>query len=642
MSGRIGRLGTAAVSVAALVLTGFVVGGPAIFAVGDEPVVHLVTAGDHAANSNTRAVLDQMAASAPDLALSLGDLSYGTTGAEQAWCDFVTQSVGAGFPFELLSGNHESNGINGNINDFSACLPNQLPGLVGTYGRQSYVDVPAQDPLVRIVMISPALTFPDGTYQYTVGSPRYAWTAAAIDGARAASIPWVVVAMHKPCLSLGEYACDPGPDLVNLLLSKKVDLVLTGHEHLYQRTAQLGLGAACPALAPGVVDTDCIVDGDSDLVRGAGTVFATVGTGGQSLRPVHLDDVELPYFVASSGSGTATWGFLDVRATASTLTARFVRASGGTFADAFTIGPPPAGNTPPTASFTTACTLLDCTVDASASSDPDGTVTGYAWNFGDGSTASGVTAAHHYAASGTYTVTLSVTDDGGATGSTTRSVVATAPVGSPFVADAFGRTLTSGWGNADVGGAWRTTGSVTNYSVGGGSGAIRFANPGVTLDASLPATTAATTDLTFAVQTDKAPTGGGVYVTVGARRVAGVGEYRATVRLRANGVVALGLARTAGTTETPLLAPAVVQGLTLATGEQLLVHVQAAGASPTVLRARVWKVGTAEPTTWQVATTDPTAGLQAPGAVGFNVYLSSSTTNAPVVVRLDDVVGRAP
>ena len=46
--------------------------------------------------------------------------------------------------------------------------------------------------------------------------------------------------MHKPCLSMGEYACDPGADLVNLLLQKKVDVVLSGHEHIYQRTKQLG------------------------------------------------------------------------------------------------------------------------------------------------------------------------------------------------------------------------------------------------------------------------------------------------------------------------------------------------------------------------------------------------------------------
>ena len=45
--------------------------------------------------------------------------------------------VGNGFPFELISGNHESAGnLDGDINNFSACLSNQLPGAVGTYGRQ--------------------------------------------------------------------------------------------------------------------------------------------------------------------------------------------------------------------------------------------------------------------------------------------------------------------------------------------------------------------------------------------------------------------------------------------------------------------------------------------------------------------------
>lgn len=275
------------------------------------------------------------------------------TGTEQAWCDFVTQDLGAGFPFELIAGNHESDGMNGNINDFAACLPNQLPGVVGTYGRQWYVDVPAQNPLVRFVMISPALTFPNGTDQYAVGSPRYSWTAAAIDGARSASIPWVVVGMHKPCLSLGQYGCDPGADLLNLLLSKRVDLVLTGHEHLYQRTKQLALGPTCTAVVPTVVDADCIVDSDADLVKGAGTVFATVGTGGVDQRPANPADTEAPYFAAASGLDTATWGVLDVQATATTLSATFQRAAGGTFTDTFTIGPAgPGQNLPPMASFT--------------------------------------------------------------------------------------------------------------------------------------------------------------------------------------------------------------------------------------------------------------------------------------------------
>ena len=49
----------------------------------------------------------------------------------------------------------------------------------------------------------------------------------------------------------------------------------------------------------------------------------------------------------------------------------------------------------------------------SASYDPDGTITSYAWNFGDGSTGTGVSVTHAYSAIGTYTVTLTVTDNGG-------------------------------------------------------------------------------------------------------------------------------------------------------------------------------------------------------------------------------------
>ena len=78
-----------------------------------------------------------------DFTLALGDLSYGATGAEQAWCDFVTVGSAPASRSSWSAGNHESNGQNGNINDFSACLPNQLPGSIGTYGRQYYVDVPA-------------------------------------------------------------------------------------------------------------------------------------------------------------------------------------------------------------------------------------------------------------------------------------------------------------------------------------------------------------------------------------------------------------------------------------------------------------------------------------------------------------------
>jgi PKD repeat protein len=74
-------------------------------------------------------------------------------------------------------------------------------------------------------------------------------------------------------------------------------------------------------------------------------------------------------------------------------------------------------NQAPTASFTFTCDGSDCDFDGSDSSDPDGTVVSYAWDFGDGGTATGVTAGHDFVTSGTRDVTLTVTDDEGTQGS---------------------------------------------------------------------------------------------------------------------------------------------------------------------------------------------------------------------------------
>jgi PKD repeat protein len=83
-------------------------------------------------------------------------------------------------------------------------------------------------------------------------------------------------------------------------------------------------------------------------------------------------------------------------------------------------------NEKPTASFISspANPLVGQTVyfDASGSSDPDGSIVGYQWNLGDGSTASGVSINHQYTNAGTYTIQLVVTDNDGKTGSTDKSL----------------------------------------------------------------------------------------------------------------------------------------------------------------------------------------------------------------------------
>lgn len=64
--------------------------------------------------------------------------------------------------------------------------------------------------------------------------------------------------------------------------------------------------------------------------------------------------------------------------------------------------------------------------DGSASYDPDGTIISYNWNFGDGTTDSGVKVEHIYSKTSTYTVTLTVTDNGGLTANDTASVTVAA------------------------------------------------------------------------------------------------------------------------------------------------------------------------------------------------------------------------
>jgi len=67
--------------------------------------------------------------------------------------------------------------------------------------------------------------------------------------------------------------------------------------------------------------------------------------------------------------------------------------------------------------------------DASGSHDPDGTITSYAWDFGDGTTRTGVTVSHAYSTAGSFTVTLTVTDNGGLTDQSTAVKVITSPTG---------------------------------------------------------------------------------------------------------------------------------------------------------------------------------------------------------------------
>ncbi len=314
----------------------------------------------------------------------------------------------------------------------------------------------------------------------------------------------------------------------------------------------------------------------------------------------------------------------------------------GTFSQVVTTSNPPA-NTPPTASFTATPSNLNVAFN-STSTDPDGTIVSHAWNFGDGTTGTGATVNHPYAAAGTYTVTLTVTDDDGATGTLTQSVsVTNPPAPTLYAADAFGRTVASGLGTADLGGAWSTAGgTAANYSVSGGVGRLSGTAAGASRTAFLGGVNQTNTVVDTTVSLGTAASGSGTYVSVLGRRVGTNNDYRIKLRFNSNGTITAILGRTVGGTEANLAVINTLPGITYSPGQALRVKLQTTGTGTTALAAKIWVAGAAEPAAWTLQATDTSAALQAPGSVGVQLYLSSTATLLPVVLSIDDFTAGPP
>ncbi|MHA7143238.1 PKD domain-containing protein [Arthrobacter sp. TmT3-37] len=305
---------------------------------------------------------------------------------------------------------------------------------------------------------------------------------------------------------------------------------------------------------------------------------------------------------------------------------------------AVTVTAAPPANTPPTAAFTQTATGLAASFDGSTSTDADGTIASYAWDFGDGTTGAGVKASKTYAAAGTYTVRLTVTDNAGATNSASRAVTVTAagqPAGE-LARDTFSRTVTGGWGTAEAGGTWAVGGSTGKYSVDGSRGLLNLAAAASSATARLDGVSSLTTDTRFTAKLDKAPNGGGLHLTVIGRNVAGAGDYRGKLLVSGTGGLSLITEKAVNGTTTRLGSASVP--LTFSVTDTYSMRVRVSGTAPATVQAKVWKVGTAEPAAWQLTSTDSEPVLQKAGSVAVDAYLSSSATVAPVKVAFDDLV----
>lgn len=247
--------------------------------------------------------------------LALGDLGY--TSDEPGWCASIKSAFN---DVVLVAGNHDTGeDSGGDIAEYIVSCPFTLglpitggPGVPdGGYGREFYFDYPGANSLARIIMITAGVGG-STSYDYSAGSPHYRWVVDAVNDARSRDIPWVIVGMHKQCITVGSKpSCSMGQDMFDVLVDLKVDLILQAHDHTYQRSKQLGLGPNCGSVpSADRFDGDCVADhGEDDhYTRGRGSVIVVSGAGGRSHYSVDLGggDAEIGYFVHVMGGNENT------------------------------------------------------------------------------------------------------------------------------------------------------------------------------------------------------------------------------------------------------------------------------------------------------------------------------------------------
>lgn len=229
------------------------------------------------------------------------------------------------------------------------------------------------------------------------------------------------------------------------------------------RASFSNFGSCLDIFAPGVNIVSDYNTNDSATAVLSGTSMAAPHVAGSAALYLAANPSATPSQVASALTSNATSGVVTNPGTGSPNLLLYM---------AFISAP---GNQPPVASFTYSCSDLTCSFNGLGSTD-DGGIASWSWTFGDATTGSGPTPSHTYAAGGTYSVTLTVTDSLGLTGSQTQNVTVTDPNSQPIARFTF--TCTGLTCSFDMRSSTVPNGVQTNsWDFGDGSTATRAATP---------------------------------------------------------------------------------------------------------------------------------------------------------------------
>lgn len=228
----------------------------------------------------------------------------------------------------------------------------------------------------------------------------------AVRNSIASGVQYAIAAGNGDFLGRAQDACDGSPSGVEEAMT------ISATDNTDTKASFANFGSCVDFFAPGVSITSAWIGSDDDTNTISGTSMAAPHAAGAAALYLEGNSTADAQTVRDALYGATTKDIVASSNTANNHLLYTLDFSGG---DGTT-------NNPPTAAFTFTCTDLTCDFDGSGSSDSDGSITSYAWDFGDGTSATGQTVSHTFDADGTYSVTLTVTDDAGDTGSDAQDV----------------------------------------------------------------------------------------------------------------------------------------------------------------------------------------------------------------------------
>jgi hypothetical protein len=216
--------------------------------------------------------------------------------------------------------------------------------------------------------------------------------------------------------------------------------------------------------------------------------------------------------------------------------------------------------------------------------------------------------------------------------------------GGALASDAFNRTVTDGWLDADIGGTYALTGSAADFDVASGAGTINHPTAGASGNdrVAVPSAMAAALEQNAVMRysINQLPTVSSHSMFWELRYQAALQTYRVRCEITTAGAVRLTPQYVAGAGAVDFAAAVTVAGLTYTAGMILNFRAQVTGSGPaTILRGKVWQDGTTEPSAWATSFTDTASGASAattPAQAAIYSRMGANAAPVPMLVSVYD------